>query len=148
MEQREGGNTVTEEPAESRSPETGGTPRGEVSRPYEVDWAEATHEPSFRALMLSKRRFLVPVLILSLGFFLGTMILAGFAPGFTARGIIGPISVGYLLVFATYIITWGVALLYVRVANRDFDPKAADALSELQELRERQERQEQGEDNA
>jgi nucleotide-binding universal stress UspA family protein/uncharacterized membrane protein (DUF485 family) len=99
----------------------------------DVNWAEACDYPSFRALISSKTRFLVPVLILSLGFYLGITVLAGLAPGFTAQRIIGPLSVGYLLVFATYIMAWVVALVYVRVANHDFDPKAANAVSALHE---------------
>lgn len=133
---------MPEEPTESRSSETSGHHRSRLSQPRDVDWTEVTCYPAFRTLMSSKTRFLIPVLILSLGFFLGTMVLAGLAPDFTARRVFGPVSIGYLLVFATYIITWGVALLYVRVANRDFDPKAADAVSELHE------HQRQGEDNA
>ena len=44
----------------------------------------------------------------------------------------GSLSLSYLLVFATYIVAWVVAVAYVRVANRDFDPKAANAIDALQ----------------
>lgn len=99
----------------------------------DVDWTEAKHYPAFRDLLSAKTRFIVPMLILSLGFYLGVTLLAGLAPNFTSERVIGPLSVDYLLVFATYILTWVVALVYVRVANRDFDSKAANAISELEE---------------
>ncbi len=99
----------------------------------DVDWGEAAQYPAFSALMSTKIRFLVPLIVISVGFYLGVTVLAGLAPAFTGQLVIGPLNVGYLLVFATYIVTWVAALVYVRVANRDFDAKAADAISELEE---------------
>ncbi len=98
-----------------------------------VDWAEAVQYPAFSALMSAKVRFLVPLIIISVGFYLGVTVLAGLAPGFTGQLVIGPLNIGYLLVFAAYIVTWVAALVYVRVANRDFDAKATEAISELEE---------------
>lgn len=115
----------------ARDPEAMATAR--ASADPDVDWAEATNDPSFRSLISTKARFLVPALILSLGFYLLITVLAGLAPGFMAQRVIGPLSLGYLLVFATYIMAWGVALVYVRVANHSFDPKATNAVSVLHE---------------
>lgn len=114
----------------ARDPEAMATARA-TAEP-DVDWAEVANDPSFRDLISAKARFLVPALVLSLGFYLGVTVIAGLAPGFTAQRVIGPLSLGYLLVFATYIMAWVVALVYVRVANRNFDPKAANAVSVLQ----------------
>jgi nucleotide-binding universal stress UspA family protein/uncharacterized membrane protein (DUF485 family) len=115
----------------ARDPDATETAR--ASAEPKVDWGEATHYPAFRDLLSSKTRFLVPMIVLSLGFYLGTTLLAGLAPSFTGQLVIGPLSVGYLLVFLTYIVAWVVAVAYVRVANRDFDPKAAHAISEFEE---------------
>ncbi len=115
----------------ARDPEATATARA-TAEPH-VNWAEATNDPSFCTLVSTKVRFLVPALILSLGFYLLITVLAGLAPGFMAQRVIGPLSLGYLLVFATYIMAWGVALAYVRVANRGFDPTAASAVSAVQE---------------
>jgi nucleotide-binding universal stress UspA family protein/uncharacterized membrane protein (DUF485 family) len=115
----------------ARDPEAMATARATADP--DVDWAEACDYPSFRTLISSKARFLVPVLVLSVGFYLAITVLAGLAPGFTAQRVIGPLSLGYLLVFATYIVAWVVALVYVRAANRDFDPKAANAVVALHE---------------
>jgi uncharacterized membrane protein (DUF485 family) len=48
-----------------------------------------------------------------------------------AQRALGPINVGYLLILATYVMAWIVALVYVRVANRSFDPKADRAIEAL-----------------
>ena len=115
----------------ARDPEALATARATADP--DVDWAEAANDPSFRDLISAKARFLVPALILSLGFYLVYTLLAGLVPGFMAQRVLGPLSLGYLLVFATYIMAWGVALVYVRVANHSFDPKAANAVSVLHE---------------
>ncbi len=105
-------------------------PGGESADP-DVDWAEAARHPSFRDLISAKVRFLVPMIALYLGLYLGMTLLAGLAPEFMARRVIGPVNVGYLMNFATYLMAWIVALVYVRVANRSFDPKADRAVSDL-----------------
>lgn len=115
----------------ARDPDATETAR--ASAEPDVDWAEAAQYPAFSDLMSTKVRFLVPLLVLSLGFYLATTLLAGLAPGFTGQLVIGPLSVGYLLVFLTYIVAWVVAVAYVRVANRSFDAKATDAISEFEE---------------
>ncbi len=105
-------------------------PGGESADP-DVDWAEAARHPSFRDLISAKVRFLVPMIALYLGLYLGMTLLAGLAPDFMARRVIGPVNVGYLMIFATYLMAWIVALVYIRVANRSFDPKADRAVTDL-----------------
>lgn len=85
----------------ARDPDATETAR--ASAEPDVDWAEATQYPAFSALMSTKVRFLVPLIVLSLGFYLATTLLAGLAPDFTGQLVIGPLSLGYLLVFLTYI---------------------------------------------
>jgi len=104
---------------------------GGASADPNVDWSEAARQPSFRALVSAKVRFLVPLVIFYLVFYLAITVLAGFAPGFMAQRALGPINVGYLLILATYVMAWIVALVYVRVANRSFDPKADRAIEAL-----------------
>ncbi len=89
-------------------------------------------EPSFRELMSAKRRFIVTVTGLALTFYLGVNVLAGFAPGFMSQRVLGALNVGYVLILALYVMTWAIALIYVRVANRTFDSKAADAIASLE----------------
>ncbi|MGI9050140.1 MAG: DUF485 domain-containing protein [Rubrobacteraceae bacterium] len=107
--------------------------KASASADSNVDWAEVAQYPAFSALMSTKVRFLVPLVVISVGFYLGVTVLAGLAPGFTGQLVIGPLNVGYLLVFAAYIVAWVAALVYVHVANRDFDAMATNAISELEE---------------
>ena len=108
---------------------------GAASVDPDVDWAAEVREPSFRELMAVKTRFVVSVTALALTFYLGVNVLAGFAPGFMGQQVVGALNVGYLLILALYVMTWVIALIYVRVANRTFDAKAADAVSSLEARR-------------
>ncbi len=47
------------------------------------------------------------------------------------------LNVGYALIIALYVMTWVVALVYVRVANRTFDAKAAEAVAAFEKGRSR-----------
>lgn len=93
----------------------------------DIDWARATNEPSFRALIRAKVGFIAPTMIIYLTLYLGLTLLAGFAPGFMSQPVLGPINLGYLLIFITYVVVWIVTLAYVRVANRRFDHLANEA---------------------
>jgi uncharacterized membrane protein (DUF485 family)/nucleotide-binding universal stress UspA family protein len=103
---------------------------GGGSADSDIDWTLAVHDRSFRDLIATKVRFLVPVVVFYLGFYLGITLLAGFAPEFMARRVIGAVNVGYLLIIAIYVVVWILALVYVRVANTTFDPKAASVAAD------------------
>lgn len=89
---------------------------------------EVTDEPSFRALVTAKARFVVPVTVGYLVVYLGLTLVAGYAPGVLREPVLGAISLGYVLIFAVYLGAWAIAVVYVRVANRRFDPLAAEAV--------------------
>lgn len=106
---------------------------GAASADPDIDWKEAAAHPTFRDLMSTKLRFLVPVIIFYLVYYLGLTILAAFAPGFMAQRVIGPINVGYFLILSVYVMVWILAIAYVRVANRSFDPKVVRAADSIRE---------------
>lgn len=108
---------------------------GAASVDPDVDWAAVVREAPFRELLSVKRRFIVSVTAVALTFYLGVNVLAGFAPGFMSQRAVGAFNVGYVLIFALYVMTWAIALIYVRVANRTFDAKAADAIASLEKNR-------------
>jgi uncharacterized membrane protein (DUF485 family) len=50
-----------------------------------------------------------------------------------AQRVIGPINVGYFLILSVYVMVWILAIAYVRVANRSFDPKVVRAADSIRE---------------
>lgn len=85
-------------------------------------------EPEFRRLVRAKRRSAVPALVVGVGFYLAISVMAGYAPSFMSASVSGAVNVGYVLIFALYVLTWLIAVLYVRRANRTFDRLAAAAV--------------------
>jgi uncharacterized membrane protein (DUF485 family) len=86
-------------------------------------------EPAFRRLVRAKRRSAVPALVVGVGFYIAISLMAGYAPSFMSASVSGAVNVGYALIFAMYVLTWTIAVIYVRRANRTFDRLAAAALA-------------------
>lgn len=105
---------------------------GAASLDPDVDWGAMVREPAFRELMSMKARFVVPITVLALAFYLTVNVLAGFAPDFMSQSVFGAFNVGYALIGALYVMSWIIAILYVRIANGKFDSKAADAIASLE----------------
>ena len=107
---------------------------GAGSADPDMDWTAAVRDSSFKELLAAKARFLGPVIAFYLACYLGVTLLAGFAPGFMSRRVLGAVNIGYVLITGIYVMAWVVALLYVRIANQRFDPKAAAAVERITRL--------------
>jgi uncharacterized membrane protein (DUF485 family) len=93
-----------------------------------IDWVAAERSPEFRELIKRKRAFVVPATIFFLAWFFGFIILAGYAPDFMGREFLTDgLTVGYVLALSQFIMTWGLGWLYLRKADRVFDPLAQRA---------------------
>lgn len=98
-------------------------------------WQNAVKLPSFRELVAAKKKLLVPMVLAYFGVFMGMTLLAGYAKEFMAQKVSGAFNVAYLLVLGCYFMCWIMAVIYVRIANRDFDVMAGRALYELAQTR-------------
>jgi uncharacterized membrane protein (DUF485 family) len=102
-----------------------------IGTPSKVDWGRAIALPAFRGLLALNRRVIAPMLIVSLTYFLGMMLLAGYARPLMSEKVAGSLNLGYVLIIATYVMCWVIAILYVTIADSRFEAKAAEALAEL-----------------
>jgi uncharacterized membrane protein (DUF485 family) len=93
----------------------------------EIDWIAAERSPEFRELIRKKRSFVLPATIFYLTWHFGFIILAGYAPDFMGESIYEGFTVGYLLALSQFIMVWTLGWLYLRKADRDFDPLARKA---------------------
>ena len=89
----------------------------------EIDWQAVERSPEFRELTRKKRAFVIPGTIFFLAWYFGFIILAGYAPDFMGREFITDgLTVGYVLA-----LTWVLGWMYLRRADKVFDPLAARA---------------------
>jgi uncharacterized membrane protein (DUF485 family) len=80
-----------------------------------------------RSLVAAKLRFLVPMTIIFMVGYIGLTVIAGFANGVMAIKIAGSLNLGFALIALNYLLSWVLALVYERVADKVFDPLASRA---------------------
>ena len=106
-------------------------PRGSATtgaeRHPEIDWVAAEQSPEFRELVRKRRSFVVPALAFVFIWYFGFIALAGYAPDFMGERLIDGFTVGYALALSQFVMTWVLGWLYLRKADRDFDPLARAA---------------------
>ena len=94
----------------------------------EIDWVAAERLPEFRELVRKRNRFVVPATIFFLAWYFGFIVLAGYAEDFMGDEFITDgLTVGYVLALTQFVMVWGLGWLYLRRADRDFDPLAEKA---------------------
>ena len=114
------------EEREEPVPEAQGADAGADHHP-EIDWIAAERSPEFKELIRKKRSFVLPATIFFLAWYFGFIILAGYAEDFMGESIYEGFTVGYLLALSQFIMVWTLGWLYLRRADRDFDPLARKA---------------------
>lgn len=87
------------------------------------------------ALVARKLRFIGILTVIYMISFIGLTVLAGFARPFMAMKVLGAVNVGFVLIAANYVLAWAIALVYVRAANRTFDPLVIRVVAALRMAR-------------
>ena len=106
----------------------GNVPRRRFERDEpQIDWVAAERSPEFRELLAKRRRFVIPATAFFLTWYLGFIALAGYAPDFMGESLYEGFTVGYGLALSQFVMTWVLGWMYVRKADREFDPLAERA---------------------
>lgn len=89
-----------------------------------IDWEEVERSPEFRELIAARRRFVLPATIFFLAWYVGFILLAGYAPDFMKRSVYEGLTVGYCLALTQFVMVFALGLMYLRRAERTYDPLA------------------------
>ena len=92
-----------------------------------IDWERAARSPEFRELIAARRRFVLPATIFFLAWYLGFILLAGYAPDFMGESVYQGLTVGYCLALTQFVMVFVLGLWYLRKSETTFDPLAARA---------------------
>lgn len=103
------------------------TPEEEL---HDVDWRAVERTPEFRELVSARRKFVVPATIFYLVWYLAFIALAGYAPDFMAESVYEGLTVGYVLALTQFLMVGVLGIMYLRRAQRTFDP-LADKVAEM-----------------
>ena len=88
------------------------------------DWEGIERSEEFRELVRRRRSFVVPATIFFLCFYMGFILLAGYAPDFMGESVYEGLTVGYCLALTQFVMVFVLGLWYLRKADREFDPLA------------------------
>ena len=105
-----------------------GTDASGVDQNRDIDWEAVERSPEFRELIRRKKAFVIPATAFFMLWYFGFVVLCGYAPDFMGREFITDgLTVGYALALSQFLMTFVLAWMYLRRANRDFDPLAERA---------------------
>jgi uncharacterized membrane protein (DUF485 family) len=95
--------------------------------------SEAMHDdPRFRALRSRLLRFVVPVSIGFLAWYLLYVLLSAYARDFMATEVVGNANVALFFGLLQFVSTFAIAIWYSRFANRRLDPLSDSLRHELE----------------
>ena len=94
------------------------------AREHTGTYIEMQQTEEFGELRRRFRRFVFPMTALFLAWYFLYVLLAAYAPDFMSQKVYNEINVGLLFGFGQFISTFVITILYVRWADREFDPRA------------------------
>jgi uncharacterized membrane protein (DUF485 family) len=95
-------------------------------------YVEVQQSAEFVDLRRRFRRFVFPMTALFLAWYFLYVLLAAFAPSFMAIKLFGNINVGLVLGLGQFVSTFAITILYVRWADREFDPTAGRLRAQIE----------------
>lgn len=101
--------------------------------PKNIDWYAVAADPRFIDLHRRKSRFLWGLMAFSLVYYFLLPLGAAYTPELFRKQVWGPMNVGLLFALSEFIVAWGVAVIYSRRANREFDALAAEIVASVKE---------------
>ena len=89
-----------------------------------ADWEAIERSDEFRELVSKRRSFVVPATIFFLAYYMGFILLAGYAPDFMGESVYEGLTVGYCLALTQFVMVFVLGIWYLRKAENEFDPLA------------------------
>ena len=91
-----------------------------------MNWAAVNADPRFRDLHRRKSRFLWGLMAISVVYYFLLPIGAAYFQDLFKTKIWGVINFGLFFAWSEFIFAWGIAWIYARRANREFDALSAE----------------------
>src|ERR1044072_9055912 len=89
------------------------------------DWEGIEHSPEFQELVRKRRSFVLPATVFFLAYYMGFILLAGYAKDFMASSVYEGLTVGYCLALTQFVMVFVLGIMYLRKSDRVYDPLAA-----------------------
>ncbi len=92
------------------------------------DWERIEHSPEFQELVHKRGSFVVPATVFFLAYYMAFILLAGYAKDFMASSVYEGLTVGYCLALTQFVMVFALGIMYLRRADREYDPLAANVV--------------------
>lgn len=96
-------------------------------------WDRVSAMNEFKLLLLAKREFVVPAVIVFVVYYFMLPVSVAYFPGVMERKVWGPVNLAYLFALSQFFVAWIIAGLYVRAA-RKFDKFGALIMEDLEKM--------------
>ena len=94
----------------------------------DIDWKAIEASPEFQELVRTRRSFVVPGTIFFLSWYMGFIVLAAYAEDLMSESVYQGLTVGYCLALTQFLMVFVLGIMYLRRADRVYDPLAAKAI--------------------
>jgi uncharacterized membrane protein (DUF485 family) len=91
-----------------------------------MNWAAVNADPRFRELHRKKTRFLWGLMAISVVYYFLLPIGAAYFTDLFKTKVWGVINIGLVFAWSEFLVAWGIAWIYARRANTEFDALAAE----------------------
>jgi uncharacterized membrane protein (DUF485 family) len=88
------------------------------------DWEELERCPEYRGLVRSRRRLILPAIVLALCAYFGFLVAARAAPNALGTRLFGGFNLGFALIVGLFVLVWLCTFGYARIAARLWDGQA------------------------
>ncbi len=88
------------------------------------EWEAIEHSPEFQELVHKRRAFVLPATVFFLAYYMGFILLTGYAEDFMASSVYEGLTVGYCLALTQFVMVFALGIMYLKRADRDYDPLA------------------------
>jgi uncharacterized membrane protein (DUF485 family) len=102
--------------------------------PSDVDWEAIERSPEFQELVSKRRRFVIPCTVFFLAWYMAFILVCAYAPDFMGESVYQGLTVGYVYALTQFVMVFSLGLLYLRKADRDFDPLAERAIASYADM--------------
>jgi uncharacterized membrane protein (DUF485 family) len=92
------------------------------------NWAAIDADPRFQELHKKRSAFLWGLMIFSIVYYFLLPIGAAYFPELFKKKLWGPINFGLVFALSEFVVAWGIAFIYSRRANREFDAMTTELL--------------------
>jgi uncharacterized membrane protein (DUF485 family) len=120
--------------ADVSSPLEGNTRTGHDPVDVDTAYAQVQRSEQFQTLRRKHRGIVFPLTALFLAWYALYVLLADYAHDFMSKKVTGNITVGLVMGLLQFVSTFVITTVYVRYANRNLDPLAAEIRDEMGEV--------------